>query len=201
MGDGTIAKQKRHYNPYLQVIMIKQEYLNYLYKIFGKFSNGVKFWKSAKEAAEEASKTGFSENAQEINYEDQYIFRTISHPELERFNEWYSSGEKTFPKNIKLTPTVLKHWYCCDGYFDNSSNQRITISVANEVENKDKLLKMFRESGLPSPKFRKCRRKDGYVGCRLEFLKSDSLKIWEYMGDPLPGFEYKWPGRFINTKE
>jgi hypothetical protein len=30
--------------------------------------------------------------------------------------------------------------------------------------------------------------------CALVFFADKSEKIFDYIGEPLPGFEYKWPG-------
>lgn len=202
MGDGTVVQQKDVCNPHLQVVMISYDYLDYLCQNFGNLSSSISEHQTAEESAKNALKTGFSEVAETKNYNDMYMFRTISHPELQEFRNWYSTGEKIFPKYITLTPTVLKHWYCCDGtYCNNGSNKHMSISAANERGNKEKIDQLFELSSLPTPKYIISEREDGSKKCEARFTVEESNIIWEYMGKPLPSFEYKWPDRFIRSND
>lgn len=193
MGDGSLDKCNK--SPRLEVSMISKKYLNYLHKKFGILSAGVKFKQSASKSAKENRDRGFSSNAKEENYSDLYRWRTITHPELEKFNDWYTESGKVWPEDIKLTPTVLKHWYCGDGcYKNNNYDKFIQISMSNEYKNTEKVDKYFENSSLPKPnKYETWERKDGSIKCDAKFTVEDSKKLWKYMGDPLPDFEYKWP--------
>jgi len=196
MGDGSINKSNN--NPRLECNMISPNYLKYIDNKFGIFGNGVSLTKTAEENAKEKRDSGFSPNAKEENYSDVYRWESMSHPELQEFSEWYSTGTKVWPSDIELTRTVLKHWYCGDGHWDNSgTHDRIKISMANEVENTDKIDQMFENVGLPSPSnYNISERKDGSKKCDAEFTVEQSEELWEYMGEPLPDFEYKWPNQY-----
>jgi hypothetical protein len=184
MGDGCIVK--RNTSPYMKVEMTTKSYLNYLDDTFGVLGTGVKFSKSAKTSAKNAKESGFVPNANAENFNDVYRWSTRSHPELQQYAEWYSSGEKIFPENIELTPTVLKHWYVCDGNYNTHNLQEsISIGVCNELSNIDKINKYFSNVGLPEPSF--------VTYKSIGFTKQKTHTLFEYMGKPITGFEYKFP--------
>jgi len=191
MGDATIDRTPN--NPVLEVKMISREYLEYLDGVFGSLSRGVKLYRTAEEGAEMNRESGFSENANAENYSDIYRWRTTAHPELQEFAYWYSSGKKTFPDDIELTPTVFKHWYVCDGTVLNGNC--VQLAISNEADDKDKINKMFEQSNLPSPTSYNETERDEYesVNCNARFSKEPSKKLYDYMGSPLPDFRYKFP--------
>jgi hypothetical protein len=201
MSDGCIGMNNSSKNPQLQVEMISKNYLQYVADEFGILGNDVKIIMKAAESAESTRKSGFSPNAKKENYSDLYRWRSISHPKLHEFKHWYSSGEKVWPEHIKLTPTVLKHWYCGDGYWDKSGTRnRIQIAMGNEVDETEKVSQMFENVGLPSPSnYTISERKDGSKSCSAQFTVDQSKELWEYMGEPLPDFEYKWPQGYFHT--
>jgi len=194
MGDGCINKFSKG-NPRLKCCTISKNYLKYLDSEFANLVNGVRLDRTAKDKAEENRRSGFGESAKEENYSELYEWNTVCHPELERFVEWYSSGKKQWPEEIKLTPITLKHWYCGDGSYHNSStNNYITIAISNEYKNTDKISKMFERVNLPVPdRYSSYENTYGTIDCELAFSTKNSKIIWEYMGKPLPDFEYKWP--------
>lgn len=197
MGDGRICRQEFR-NPVISLEMITKEYLQYVDEKFGVLGTGVSITRTAEESAEQMRNINFRANAEAKNYSDVYGWYSRTNPEFEEFADWYSTGKKVWPEDIKLTPTVLKHWYCGDGHWDNSgTNNYIQISMSNELKNTDKVDKLFENAGLPSPNnYRICERKDGTLKCDARFTVSQSKELWEYMGNPLPGFEYKWPKDF-----
>jgi len=191
MADAWINRHNE--TPRIQCNMISQNYLEYIDQQFGIFGKGVSLEKTAEENAKENRNSGFHPNAKKENYSDTYLWRSMRHPEIQEFTDWYSTGKKVWPSDIELTPTVLKHWYCGDGHWNNSHSQNyIKIAMANEVENIDKVDQMFENVGLPSP--------SNYAisgtHCNAEFTVEQSKELWEYMSEPLPDFEYKWPEQY-----
>jgi len=167
-------------NPSMKVEMKNREYLKHLSNELGFLSTGV---------ISKASETTFS-------------IRTVCHPELSEYSGWYSSGEKVFPEDIELTPTVLKHWYVCDGsknIGNASANPRVILYIANEYENIDKIDSYFEHSNIPTPSNYVVRERgrhynnETHISCSAQFTVKDSKKIWEYMGEPPSGFSRKWP--------
>jgi hypothetical protein len=197
MGDGCMRDMKNA-NCYLQVKMISKNYLEYLNNLFGCLGSSLKLVATAEEKAQENIDRGFSETVNENNYSDQYNWNTRSHPEFNKFREWYSSGKKVWPEDIELTPTVLKHWYVGDGHYATTcSQERIKIAMSNEAQNTEKVTNYFTNSGLPEPStYYKNERKDGGIQCNASWTVEDSHTLWEYMGEPLPDFEYKWPEEY-----
>lgn len=196
MGDGSINRS--HKTPFLEVNMTSKNYLKYLDDIFGILSTGVKYRISAKNMAKKDRERGFNSEAKEENYSDQYRLKTRSHPELQQFANWYSTGEKVWPADIELTPTVLKHWYCGDGYWFNKNNQKsIRMAMSNEIGNENKINEIFTNVGLPQPStYSSSERKDGSKTFSASFTVKSSNTLFEYMGKPLPDFEYKWPEEY-----
>jgi len=189
MGDASVSTCNKHARITMQTIT--PEYLDYLSDSFGIFGLAVQFYKTASEQAKRARESGFSEGARAENYSDVYQWNTRSIPEFDEYVGWYESGEKVFPDNIDLSPTVLKHWYVCDGYLYKDLN-RLVISISNEVDNTDKIDSMFERAGLPTPAYDVQTRKDGTTKCNARWEAKHTNSLLEYMGDPLPGFEYKW---------
>ncbi|AGM11380.1 homing endonuclease with LAGLIDADG motif [Halogranum tailed virus 1] len=183
LGDGSLILQDNR-NPHIQCGMVTKEYLQYLDDIFENLSTGVKFQQSATDSARNAMDSGLVDNAEPENYSDVYYWKSRANPNFEQFSDWYTERGKVFPEDIELTPTVLKHWYVGDGNY-NKSSKVIKIACSNEYENWDKLTNYFKNAGLPLPK--------DYKQEAICFDKSGSDELLEYMGEPLPGFEHKFP--------
>lgn len=183
MGDGTLYRGNK--TPYLRIKMITEEYLEYLSGIFGVLTTGVELEKTANESAQSVLDSGFYETVNIENYNNIYEMRVRCHPEFEEYESWYDSGEKVWPNNLELTPTVLKHWYCCDGTYVNN---HIEIGMSNEVDNINKVSNYFKRVGLPKPS----NYNTSNGTCIAEFSVDNSHYLLDYMGESLPGFEYKW---------
>jgi hypothetical protein len=187
MGDGHIKINGK--NGHLTVNIIKRPYLEYLDEVFSGLSNGVQLERTAEESFEQSG--GMFRTSVE-NFNDIYQFRTKAHKEITPYREWYSSGKKVWPDDIEMTPTVLKHWYCCDGSYNTSGGHRsIRIGMKNEKNNKEKVDSYFSERGLPTPYYNEPDTKIN--GCTAEWGNLDSDELFEYMGEPIDGFKYKWP--------
>jgi hypothetical protein len=150
MGDGYISNNSK--NCCLVTEMISQNYLQYLDDVFNCLGTGVSLKRNAAESAKKNRDSGFNKTAKEKNYSDTYLWKTRNHPKFNEFREWYSSGEKVWPKDIELTPTVLKHLYVGDGCYSNTGkNNNIKITISNEVKNIEKVTEYFINVGLPKP--------------------------------------------------
>ena len=90
---------------------------------------------------------------------------------------WYGQGQKEFPKELDLTPMKLKIWYVCDGSLTDSIP---SITATNEEERIHRLLDKFEEIGIEARKYRD------------KIIVEDSDRFFSYIGDPIPGYEYKW---------
>jgi len=193
MGDGSMHRPtKNNTNPRVEASMINKEYLNYLDKKFKYYGRGVEIKSTPSESASSTSKS-FDIDVNVDNYSTVYEWRTSYAPVFGKFAKWYSTGKKVFPENVILTPVVLKHWFVCDGHYDkNAWGKHIEIAVSNERKNKDKIENMFKRVG-----FRVNSWNTWENGAKIRFSKEESMKMFEYMGEPVKGFERKWPDRKI----
>lgn len=159
MGDGSI--ENNYGSPRLRIGCKEIDYLKYLSSEFESLSTGV---------------------------EEYHIptLTTRATPEFEFLEEWYKSGEKVWPEDVELTPTVLKHWYCGDGN-NHSSRGGLRIRADNEKDNTEKIRNMFNRIGV-EPTFYTANN-----GLSIYISVEQSEGLFEYMGDPPAGYEYKWP--------
>lgn len=193
MGDGSVSRQSK--NAHIDVQMTNRKYLEYLDDLFGCLTTGVKLAKTAEEVAKASSADDFNEYDDPDAYADLYRLRTRNHPALNVYDSWYETGEKVWPSSIELTPTVLKHWYVGDGTYDErefANSSTIAFSVVNESRNQEKVDALFDEVGLPTPSWYPYECESGRMTCRISWNCEESVELFEYMGAPLPGFQYKW---------
>jgi hypothetical protein len=149
--------------------------------------------RTAEEAASRDHEKSLAVSNDPSNYKDQYKIQTISHPELEQFEAWYKSGKKVWPKEIQLTPTVLKYWYVSDGSFNNNGSRfYVSLHCSNERKNKQKVEGYFTDVGLRPSRWWENKVEETHQA-ELIFNKEESKEFFDYIGNPLPGFEYKWP--------
>jgi len=193
MGDGSIGEKfdnKR--NPRFRIGNTNLEYLNYLYDKLQPLCTREPVKRRTPEQLAE-SLSGFSNTSDPADYKAQYSLQTFSHPKLSRFEDWYSTGEKVFPESIELTPTVLKHWFVCDGSYNNNGHRNyIAIHLSNERENKEKIERYFSDIGIPVSRWRDDKQGDGTYKTSIIFNVDETKQLFSYMGDCIPGFEYKW---------
>lgn len=123
-----------------------------------------------------------------------YGFYTKSYVELmDIYNQWYTNEpKKKILAQVELTPTIVKHWYVGDGTLDHDKlkdTYRIYIftCIFSQEENQllaDKLSLI----GMPT--------RVGHVR-HYPCLRISSMATFEflnYIGEPVPGYEYKWIG-------
>lgn len=190
MGDGGVYKKGNSAYPTLMVSSVTKPFLEHLEEIFGIFSSSLYLNESAEEMKERQSKRDntIANTASGDNYRDVWMFSTSAIPELSEYREWYDSGSKIWPRDIKMSKRVLKYWYAGDGCYEKNHN-RIRIAMNNERDHKSKVSSYFSNSGLPEPNWNAS--EDSFSAY---WSKDESEKLLDYMGDPVPGFEYKWSG-------
>lgn len=151
-------------------------------------SSGVKT-KNTSEENFESSKRYFGKEkvSSPDNYSDSYYLRTREHPKIAKMKEkWYKNKEKRYPKSISLTPTSGKIWYVGDGGLNYGGRGRktpnIQIGSENEKNRPELLRNLLQEKGF-SPKV------SDYI---IYLPSSETEKFLDWIGEPIPGFEYKW---------
>lgn len=177
MGDGWITKPyggNKHHK--LQIANTEREYLEYLDNQLGPYSTGVEFYRSAEEIASSAKKAGYETNVEDTN--NQYILKTRAHPFFDTLREWYGEDGKELPADFPLTEKCIKNWYACDG---GKRRGYIEIAAENEKDNQD-IIARFKELDVEPI----------WDGHKIRFRQDDSVEMIDFMGEPVPGYEYKW---------
>lgn len=193
LGDVTVQKHSNnHTYSRIQWSMISEEFLKWLDSQLGILTLGsYTLQRTPEEAAENAVNSGLTSTASAEDYNAIYSNMTRARPEFKRFSNWYdSSGNKQFPLgDIDLTPLTLKVWYVCDGTLNKSNPRpRVRITAVNESENIKELAQFVQEeTGIETTTIE---------GCKVVFDTEETEEFFEYIGDPLPGFEYKWPEKY-----
>lgn len=180
MGDAWLEYQGE--NPCLKIAVIEKDYIDYLNEKFGILSTGVRLKQTADEAAAQMDEN-FTTTVNEGNFHDVHSVAIRSHPWFHNLL-WYETGQKVYPETLELTPTTFKHWYVCDGSY-HKDDEYMVISMSNEIENKLKIEKIFEESPIPLP--------DAWDKHNIRWWQDTSKDIFDIIGEPIDGYEYKWP--------
>jgi hypothetical protein len=182
MGDGCVVRVKETARPHFKIRVIKEEYLESVRAQFGKLMTDVRLEHKAEDNP--------------YSNHDVYGVQTRNLSELEQYIGWYETGKKVWPDDIEITPTVMKHWFVQDGtkmkQQDNWS-PRCKIQLDNERGNSEKVLSYFDDSDCPAPDRWSEYESKGKNNTRIVWNTAATERLYDYMGNPLPGFEYKWP--------
>lgn len=193
MGDATIQDHSHETkNCRLYWRMITDDFLEWLdakldFLVLGEYDLN----QTPKESAESAVESGLTDQAEPENYNSLYANMTRAHPEFNWFGSWYDSGEKRFPLDeIDLTPLTLKVWFVCDGTTQLRDHRPPEASIAcvNESDRLEDICEFIEDATGIEAKL------DSDRGIR--FNAEETKEFFEFIGDPLPGFEYKWPEEF-----
>lgn len=126
-------------------------------------------------------------------YDDVWGVRTIRSPVFNEFRAWYDEKTPVYPDDIELTPVVMKHWFACDG--TREEYDAASIKTVNEATSQEKIGAMFERAGIDVGGLHQY-TSNGEEKCNIHFGVDEAEELWEYMGEPVPGYEYKWPDRF-----
>jgi hypothetical protein len=181
MGDGWLEQHGD--NPILNIAVIEKAYLEYLDDVFGVMSTGVRLKQTAAESAAQMSED-FTTAVYPENYHDVWRMTIRTHPWLHNL-QWYEDDGKSYPDNLDLTPLTFKHWYVCDGFY-HQDDKYIIITIKNEIDNVVKMKQIFDSSQIPEP--------DAwdYDNSNIRWNQDSTTEIFELIGEPINGFEYKW---------
>lgn len=183
MGDAWVEKSSGKGR--LRIEMTNKRFIDWLNNEFGIIVSNLSIKNTASEAAEKNKSHGYDVN--EENYNTSWILSTRTLNYFSELRKWYETGVKRFPEDLELKPLILKVWYCCDGSFVDGRYP--VIYSANENDRRQKVINILKRKGF-SPSFT-----DG-AGGTIQFKSSETENFFKYIGQPLPGFEYKWPEEF-----
>jgi len=181
MSDASATKNTDTRNTQIQIEMVNKEFLEYIRNILGPLATDVKTY----------TKTNKTENEGEFTIEV-YKLRTRRLKSFNKYrDDWYINNEKIFPvKDIELNPTILKMWYVGDGDISTDKRWNIKhyarITSVNEFNRKENINNLFNSLSF-EPNWND--------GPRFTFGLEGSKEFWKYIGEPTPGYEYKWPDK------
>jgi len=184
MGDGCVSNRNGE-NPYFVIEMVNERFLQWFQTELSQIMYSVKKAKTAKQSYESTKRT-LDHNLNQDNFQDTYRTQTMRHPWFSKLAEWYSTGEKRYPDDLELNKTIAKMWYVTDGGLrvksGDNHNSNVTISCDNESDRVEYIQNLFSRVGF-EPHFN-----DG----NIVFTVSESQEFLDWIGDPVPGFNYKW---------
>lgn len=115
---------------------------------------------------------------------------------LLEYNKWYPKGKKIVPKDLKLTPGIILHWFMDDGHssWRNSQKNRTIIGLSTESFTKhdceflsENLYRLGIETRLG--------KSHGGYGFKI-FVRSESNRsFFDLIGQcpiEIPSMKYKW---------
>lgn len=198
MGDGTVQFSEEQ-NPRFRCDMYEpsKEYLKYLTsEEFPVLMTSVKEGESAEDRAKRHRKSRFNSDAKAENLSTMFYVMTRRLPHLDVFQSWYENGSEWDCGDIHLTPLTLKHYFVADGCWNNSySSDYISFTLNNQREIIDEAEQLFLDVGF-EPTRTGIYERENTTDVEICFGKETSYEMFEYMGESLPGFDYKWPEKY-----
>lgn len=182
MGDATISKTVDGKRNNLEVEMANEQFLEWLSKQLGCLVSQFGQSRTVEQLAAKNRRHGHTVN--EENISEEYIVSTVTTDFTTKLRDkWYPNGEKRFPDDLNLTPEITRMWYVCDGSL--VKNEYAVIYANNEINRQDYMESLFDDTPF-NPSF-------NYTGGGgLQFKKKETPEFLEWIGDPVPGYEYKW---------
>lgn len=184
MGDGNLATHHSN-NPYMRLNNVNKVFLEYLDSKLGWLTTGVRLKKTADQSAQqrlERDEDGWTVNPE--NYNAIYGTRTRRLPYFRKYEQWTSTGQKRYPDSLELTPTIAKFWYVSDGTINwmRKYSARLVFACRNEQDRPDFIQDLFVKAGFEV----KPNKHMFYLDVE------ESSRFLQWLGSPVPGFEYKW---------
>jgi hypothetical protein len=111
----------------------------------------------------------------------------------ELYHDWYPKSVKIIPKNIKITPTVLLHWFLDDGYSYYVNKKYLFVNFCSECfTKKDQLFlcEVINDNFSLNANITKCIWGYGY---RIRITSKKVHEFFDIIGkSPIKVFNYKW---------
>jgi len=181
LGDGCALGRGNERNTYIRMGNTEREFLQWTVNEIGIFARpgGVTRKATAKQAREN---TPTIAGREVVPRKDKYTAATIGHPLFNHFDSWYTDGEKEFPEWVDLSPPIVRVWYAGDGSLYNSNCSRPTFYFKGQEGRSVQIASWFNKFDIfPNAG-------EG----RISISPRDLPAFQELIGDPIPGYEYKW---------
>ena len=174
LGDGFLMDHRK--NPKLEVEMTNKTFIEWLKEELGYICTGTV-------SVNDSEGTGVCEG---FNVKKSYTIWTHSLESLRKYRNWLDDIWTEGGESLETTPLKLKLWYVSNGNINRGGRGGCHAQInTGRVKSDNQLENVFDSIGMEFTRAK--------WGNRLNFTVSESQKLWDYMGDPLPGFEYKWP--------
>lgn len=121
-------------------------------------------------------------------------FRTMNNPSLTNiYNRWYPEGKKIIPKDLELTPLVIKHWFLGDGSLRQHSGGIVLYTNGFEVSDVEFLVKLLNNLNFISNlRMTYSKEQDKYYPIIYISTRSTGAFL-KYIGEcPVEYYKYKW---------
>lgn len=183
MGDGSLSTTGKSRKAHMVVMSVQTRFLSWIDEQFGALSAGVRLHQTGEEIQSNAADTGFGSPNDPWEYHDVYTVHLRNHPTLAEMNgRWYPNGTICYPDSLSLTPEAARMWYCSDGGLSWSGKPYVTIGTHNEADRPEFLCDLFRQHGFDPV----------WSEPLIRFTNDEAADVLEWLGDPVPGYEYKW---------
>lgn len=182
LGDGTVVNHKQNRNNKFQVANINYEFLNWFDEKMGWLSTGVRTFRTAEKQAKSSAENGLKgASGDSQNYSTLYKVGTRVHPTFNEWRDWfYPNGQKVYPDDLELTAEMARMWYVTDGLVN-----RTQIGISGGTIELEKIASVFSEKGYEPSRIQA-------ESSTVFFSGKTSQQLLGWMGDPPPGFDYKW---------
>lgn len=181
MGDGCIDGPEGG-NSRMQVFNISIRFLEWLSDELGWLTTSISMKRTAEETARNARETLGRETSVEDAH-DYYCLSIRTHPWFDTLRAWYGDGGKAFPTDLEPSPNLFKMWYVSDWCVHwNNANPSLQVDSANEQERPEAIENVLDTAGFEVTQ----------SGKNFRLLTADTERFLDYIGDPVPGIEYKW---------
>jgi hypothetical protein len=197
IGDGFIQKTSK--NATLIIRMTNKKYLEWVDKITDNWlttDSGVYLDRTAEESFELTK--SISDPTSVDNHRNYWGLKFTKHELFtELRDKWYDGSEKVGPDNITLTSEQIKHWFVADGNLhirkEGEGRPQLNIYANGLVRN-----------GWDQSIFRNCPVTPRVDDGGFKFNADEAEELLRWIGDPVPGFEYKWETnreKYFNKKK
>lgn len=173
--------------------MTNLEYMRWLKDELGWVCNSINLYRTSDESAQlnflEERNFPLDEEAYMLSsdpddYKQVYQSYTVSHPWINKLDWLDDEGNKRFPETLRLTPLMVKVWYCDDGNLNWHETGRPVskITATSQMNILESLANKF-EDVVCRPKVSKG---------MLKFNVDETEELLQWMGEAPSGMEYKF---------
>lgn len=174
LGDGYISHRDR--NAALWVSSTNRDFLVWIQQQFPVLSNHIRVEKTVEQLHEQNTRSEYVDTPRDdAEYNTLYQITTTTHPEIAA----YDNDEKSV---TELSPVGLKVYYVSDGVLAQAGTSHRPQFRVTDDKRREYIATLIRDCGFTVT---------ASTGC-IYIKQSQTEQFFEYIGDPISGFERKW---------